>query len=81
MYASPNNLKGSKIIGKSSLKLIPLIGWCWMYTESIFIKRKWDSDKKTLVKDLDQVLVNYPEGHYFNVGNMKRTLKVESYRF
>ena len=61
------NEKGSKIIGKSSLKLVPLIGWCWMFTESIFIKRKWEIDNKTLVKNLDKILKDYPANYFFNV--------------
>lgn len=60
-------LAGSKIIGKSSLRFIPLIGWCWMFTESIFIKRKWEIDHKTLVKSLDQILVDYPKNYHFNI--------------
>jgi lysophosphatidic acid acyltransferase/lysophosphatidylinositol acyltransferase len=59
--------QGSKIVGKQSLKLIPVVGWCWMFTESIFLRRVWDSDRETLVKDLRKVLANYPENYYFNV--------------
>ncbi len=54
-------------MGKQSLKLIPVVGWCWMFTESIFLRRVWDSDRETLVKDLRKVLANYPENYYFNV--------------
>ena len=64
-----NIFKGSKIIGKSSLRFLPLVGWCWLFTESIFIHRKWDTDKKLLVESLDKILVDYPKGHYFNVIN------------
>lgn len=60
-------LKGSKIIGKSSLRYVPLIGWCWIFAESIFIRRKWDVDKNTLTKDLNAILEDYPENHFFNV--------------
>lgn len=60
-------LGGSKIIGKQSLSLVPLIGWCWLFSESIFIKRNWDTDKKLLVEGLDKKLTNYPKDHYFNV--------------
>jgi hypothetical protein len=62
-----NLKKGSKIIGKSSLSLIPLIGWCWLFAESIFINRKWETDKKLLVEGLDKNLTDYPEDCYFNV--------------
>jgi lysophosphatidic acid acyltransferase/lysophosphatidylinositol acyltransferase len=60
-------LKGSKIIGKSSLRFMPLVGWTWLFTESIFIHRKWETDKKLLVESLDKILVDYPEGHFFNI--------------
>ncbi len=60
-------LAGSKIIGKSTLGLIPLIGWCWKATESIFIKRQWETDKKKLTEGLDKILNDYPDDYYFNV--------------
>jgi hypothetical protein len=46
---------------------MPLIGWCWLFTESIFINRKWETDKKLLVEGLDKNLTDYPEDCYFNV--------------
>ena len=49
------------------MKLVPLIGWCWMFTESIFIKRKWEIDNKTLVKNLDKILKDYPVDYFFNI--------------
>lgn len=60
-------MQGSKIIGKQSLKLIPIVGWCWIFTESIFIRRIWDSDRQTLVKDMRKIIMNYPKNSYFNV--------------
>jgi lysophosphatidic acid acyltransferase/lysophosphatidylinositol acyltransferase len=60
-------LKQSKIIGKQPLKLIPLIGWSWIFAESIFIRRVWESDRETLIKDLRKVLADYPKNWYFNV--------------
>lgn len=50
---------------------MPIIGWCWHFTESIFIKRKWDADCKTLVRDFDNILKDYPDGYYFNVNSFK----------
>jgi hypothetical protein len=38
-----------------------------MFTESIFLRRVWESDRETLVKDLRKVLANYPKNYYFNV--------------
>ncbi len=54
-------------MGKQSLKLVPVVGWCWIFTESIFLRRIWESDRETLVNDLRKVLDNYPENYYFNV--------------
>lgn len=65
-------MQGSKIIGKQSLKLVPIIGWCWIFTESIFLRRVWDSDRETLVNDLRQVLDDYPENSFFNVSSSEQ---------
>ena len=47
--------------------MVPLIGWCWIFTESIFIKRKWDVDSKTMTKDFDEIIEDYPKDYFFNV--------------
>ena len=60
-------LAGSKIIGKSTLRLIPLMGWCWLATESIFIQRQWETDKKKLTEGMDKILCDYPDNYFFNV--------------
>lgn len=52
----------TKIYGKSSLRWVPIIGWAWHFTESIFLKRQWDKDRETLTKDLDY-LKDYPKGY------------------
>lgn len=59
-------LQGTKIYGKSSLKYVPIIGWAWHYTESIFLKRQWDKDRQTLMKDLNY-LKDYPDKYWFTV--------------
>ncbi len=59
--------QGSKIVAKQSLKLVPILGWCWSCTETIFVRRVWESDRETLVKDLRRTLADYPRNHYFNV--------------
>lgn len=56
-------LGGTKIYGKSSLKMVPLIGWAWMFTESIFLKREWEEDKRIIMHDL-QNLTEYPENYW-----------------
>jgi len=52
-------LGGTKIYGKSSLRMVPLIGWAWTFTESIFLKRDWEKDKVILERDLCRV-AEYP---------------------
>ncbi len=46
---------------------MPILGWCWSCTETIFVRRVWESDRETLVKDLRKTLANYPRNHFFNV--------------
>ena len=58
--------QGTKIYGKSSLRFVPLIGWIWVFTESIFLRRVWESDKKTLVRDL-QFVEQYPKDYNVSV--------------
>ncbi len=61
------SFQGSKIVAKQSLKLVPILGWCWSCTETIFVRRVWESDRETLVNDLRNTLANYPRNHFFNV--------------
>ncbi|XP_005111448.1 1-acyl-sn-glycerol-3-phosphate acyltransferase delta [Aplysia californica] len=56
-------LGNTKIYGKQFLKYVPLIGWAWYFTESIFLKRQWEHDKKIIETDLRQA-TDYPEGYY-----------------
>ncbi|GFO33373.1 1-acyl-sn-glycerol-3-phosphate acyltransferase 3 [Plakobranchus ocellatus] len=56
-------LGNTKIYGKQVLKYVPLIGWAWYFTESIFLKRQWEHDKRIIQKDLQQAC-DYPEGYY-----------------
>lgn len=60
--------QGTKIYGKSSLKLVPLIGWAWMFTESIFLKRTWDKDKEIISRDL-KYICDYPDRYWVTVRN------------
>ncbi|CAF4595999.1 unnamed protein product [Rotaria sp. Silwood2] len=62
-----NILKGSKIVAKQPLKFVPILGWCWVCTETIFVRRVWESDRETLVKDLQKTLANYPQNYFFNL--------------
>ena len=62
------HLQGTKIYGKSSLKYVPLIGWAWMFTESIFLRRDWDQDKQTISRDLTRIR-DYPDGYWVTVSD------------
>ncbi|KAK3774602.1 hypothetical protein RRG08_035031 [Elysia crispata] len=55
-------LGNTKIYGKQVLKYVPLIGWAWYFTESIFLKREWEHDKRIIQKDLQQAC-DYPDGY------------------
>ncbi|CAF4272422.1 unnamed protein product, partial [Rotaria sordida] len=57
---------GFKIVGKRSLSLIPILGWSWFFSESIFLRRIWESDKKVLEHDIRQLLNGYPDNYYFS---------------
>jgi len=59
-------LQGTKIYGKSSLKFVPLIGWAWMFTESIFLRRDWDQDRRIISRDLKYIR-DYPDGYWVTV--------------
>ncbi|CAF0861640.1 unnamed protein product [Didymodactylos carnosus] len=59
-------LGGSKIVGKKSLSQLPIVGWTWMFTESIFLKRVWETDKNILYEDVQRILGDYPKDYYFN---------------
>jgi len=52
-------LGSSKVYAKNSLKYVPLVGTTWWFTESIFLKRNYDSDKKTMEKS-HAALQSYP---------------------
>lgn len=59
-------LGGSKIYGKRNLMYIPILGWIWYLTESIFLKRHWSEDQKTLIHDVQQ-LTEFPEKYWVTI--------------
>ena len=61
--------QNTKIYGKQVLKYVPLIGWAWYFTESIFLKREWEHDKRIIQKDLQQAC-DYPDGYPVTVRNL-----------
>ncbi|KAK7487744.1 hypothetical protein BaRGS_00021011 [Batillaria attramentaria] len=59
-------LGGTKIYGKESLRYVPLIGWAWYFTESLFLKRQWEHDRRLISKYIERV-VDYPENYWITV--------------
>jgi lysophosphatidic acid acyltransferase/lysophosphatidylinositol acyltransferase len=57
---------------KEALKYIPVLGWSWSFSEFIFVKRVWESDNMTLVRDLKAILV-YPKDLCYAVSVTTKT--------
>lgn len=59
--------QGLKIVGKQTISFVPILGWSWFFAESIFLRRVWETDKKILEHDIQQLLNGYPKDYYFSV--------------
>ncbi|ESO02459.1 hypothetical protein HELRODRAFT_66433 [Helobdella robusta] len=59
-------LGGTKIYGKSSLRLVPLLGWAWFFAESIFLKRNWEKDRQIIARDLNYIK-DFPDKYWFTL--------------
>ncbi|XP_049761038.1 1-acyl-sn-glycerol-3-phosphate acyltransferase delta isoform X2 [Elephas maximus indicus] len=57
-------LPASKVLAKKELAYVPIIGWMWYFLEMVFCKRKWEEDRKTVLKSLLN-LRDYPEKFFF----------------
>ncbi|KAJ7987494.1 hypothetical protein DPEC_G00327080 [Dallia pectoralis] len=57
-------LGSSKCLAKKELSYMPVIGWMWYFLEMVFIRRKWEEDKKSFVQGV-QNLQDYPENFWF----------------
>lgn len=55
------------MLAKKELSYVPVIGWMWYFLEIAFCKRKWEEDRKTVVKTL-QNLHDYPENFWVCLG-------------
>lgn len=55
--------QSSKVLAKKELSYVPIIGWMWYFLEIVFCKRKWEEDRKTVVKALRN-LHDYPENFW-----------------
>ncbi|KAK6187493.1 hypothetical protein SNE40_005505 [Patella caerulea] len=87
MVADHFNMLGNhKVYSKNSHKYVPLVGWTWYFTESLFLKRNWQEDKTILKtglknltcypKDYPVTLYMYPEGTRFTEEKHKASLEV-----
>ncbi|KAF7662424.1 hypothetical protein LDENG_00235930 [Lucifuga dentata] len=57
-------LGSSKVLAKKELAYVPVIGWMWYFLEIVFCKRKWEEDRRTVSKSL-QNLLDYPVNFWF----------------
>ena len=72
-----------KIILKDSLSRIPIFGWGMQFFEFIFLKRKWESDRETFLKNLSRAkkdglplwLLIFPEGTNITADTKGRCLE------
>lgn len=55
------------MLAKKELSYVPVIGWMWYFLEIAFCKRKWEEDRRTVVKTL-QNLHDYPENFWVCLG-------------
>lgn len=58
--------QSSKVLAKRELLKVPLVGWTWYFLEIVFCKRKWEEDRETVFKGLNQ-LKDYPEYMWVSV--------------
>lgn len=62
--------QSSKVLAKKELSYVPIIGWMWYFLEIVFCKRKWEEDRKTVVKALHN-LHDYPENFWVCLNALK----------
>nr|KAG5700249.1 hypothetical protein BaRGS_007622 [Batillaria attramentaria] len=59
-------LGGCKFYGKESLRYLPLMGWAWYFTESIFLKRQWEHDRQIIARYIKRVL-DFPKNYFSTI--------------
>lgn len=52
-----------KVFAKDTVKYLPIFGWMWTFTETIFLRRDWNKDKEHISKSL-QNIVAYPDDYW-----------------
>ncbi|XP_035686310.1 1-acyl-sn-glycerol-3-phosphate acyltransferase delta-like isoform X2 [Branchiostoma floridae] len=53
----------SRALIKESVKYLPVVGWTMFFIEFLFLKRDYEEDKRTIVKQLKE-LQNYPDNFW-----------------
>lgn len=53
-------LGNARVYVKKILLYAPVLGWSWKFQEIVFLERDWEKDKRSLGKQLHN-LVNYPD--------------------
>jgi len=67
-------LGNCRVFVKKMLKYVPIIGWAWSFSDTVFLARNWDKDKEHLSSSLTDLMeypspvwvLLFPEGTRFN---------------
>ena len=51
---------------KITNEYIPILGWSWSFSEYIFVRREWESDRKIMTKELSTIF-DFPKGYLYSV--------------
>ncbi|VVC31726.1 Acyltransferase, C-terminal domain,Phospholipid/glycerol acyltransferase [Cinara cedri] len=76
-------LGNCKAFSKNSLKYMPIVGWCWWFSEFLFLQRDWAKDKYTIETQLKELfeyenpvtMLLYAEGTRFTKEKYEASLK------
>lgn len=79
-------IAGTKVYAKNSLRYVPLLGWAWIFVETIFLKRDFEKDKPKIIADLTAIaeypkeypvtMLLFPEGTRFTEEKHEKSLEV-----
>ncbi len=47
-----HRLGNCRVIAKKVLRFIPVLGWAWVFSDNIYLARKWEDDKDILAKGI-----------------------------
>ncbi|KAL5290992.1 AGPAT3 family protein [Megaselia abdita] len=76
-------LGGCKAFAKKVLQYVPVIGWCWYFSELIFLSRSYEKDKEIIQKQVKDIftfpdpvcLCFYAEGTRFTDAKYAESVK------